>query len=51
MQEENWVLVAQFQELFSSILKEENVSVVEWVSDLESVEGITSSLLSDLVNL
>ena len=50
VQQENWVLVSEFQELLSGVLEEENVTVVEWVSNLESVNGISISFLDLLVD-
>lgn len=40
VEEEDWVLVAELKELFSSVLKEEDVSIMEGVSDLECVASI-----------
>jgi hypothetical protein len=51
VEEKNWVLISLLQELFSGILKEENVTVMEWVSQLEGVNGISVSLLNHLVDL
>ena len=51
VQEKDGVLVAQLEELLSGVLEEEHVSVVEGISDLESVEGVASSLLGDVVDL
>ena len=51
VEEEDGVLKALLQELFSGVLEEENVTVVERVSNLEGVESITSSLLGDIVDL
>ena len=48
VQQEDWVLVTELQELFSGVLEEENVTVVEWISDLEGVDGISISF-SDLL--
>jgi hypothetical protein len=48
VEEENGVLVAELEELNSGVLEKENVSVVERVSELESVDCISVSLL-DLV--
>lgn len=51
VQEKDGVLVAQLEELLSGVLEEEHVSVVEGISHLESVEGVASSLLGDVVDL
>ena len=40
VEEEDWVLVSELDELLSGVLEEEHVSVVEWVSHLEGVAGI-----------
>jgi hypothetical protein len=50
VEQENGVLVASSQQLFSGVVEEENVSVVEWVSDLESVDSISLSLLNLVVD-
>lgn len=40
VEEEDWVLVAELEELLSSVLKEEDVSIMKGVSDLECVASI-----------
>ena len=40
MEEEDWVLVAELEELLSGVLKEEDVAIMEGVSDLECVASI-----------
>ena len=51
MEKEDWVLVAQLDELFSSVLKEENVSIMERISNLEGVEGIGTLGSSSFLDL
>lgn len=51
VKEEDWVLVSELDELLSGVLKEEDVSIVEWVSNLEGVDGVGSLLLSGLLDL
>ena len=51
MQQEEWVLVTSSNELLSGVLKQEAMAIVEWVSDLESVNCISSSFGRDLVDL
>ena len=48
VEQEDWVLVAELQELFPSVFQEKDVTIVKWVSDLEGVDGI-SILGLDLV--
>jgi hypothetical protein len=43
MEEKDGVLVTELQQLFSGILKEDNVTVVEGVSELESIDCISTS--------
>jgi hypothetical protein len=51
MEQEDWVLVSLFDELLSGVFQQEAVTVVEWVSNLESVDSVSSSLLSDIEDL
>lgn len=51
MEQEDWVLVTLLHKLLSSILQQEAMTIVEWVSNLECVNGISSSLLSDVSDL
>ena len=51
VEEKDWVLVSLLDELFTGILKEEDVTIVERVSDLESVDGISSLGLNLFVDL
>lgn len=51
VKEEDWVLETLLEELLSGVLEEENVTVVEWVSNLESVHGIGLLLLDLFANL
>ena len=47
VKKEDWVAVSLADELFTGILKEKNVTIVEWVTDLEGVDNI-GILLGDL---
>ena len=51
MEKENWVLVSLLKKLLSGIFKKKYVSIVEWVSQLESINGIGVSLLDLSINL
>lgn len=51
MQKEKRILVASFDKLLSGVLKQKTMSIVKRVSNLESVNCISSSFLSDLINL
>lgn len=51
MEEEDGVLVAQFDKLFTGILEEENVTIVERVADLEGIDGISLLFLDLLLDL
>ena len=51
MKEEDWVLVSHLDKLLSGILQQEAMAVMKWVSHLESVDGISTSLLSNIVDL
>lgn len=51
MKKENGVLVAKFQKLFSGVFKEEDVTVVKRVSDLEGINSISILLLDLFINL
>ena len=51
MEEKDWVLVSHLDKLLSSVLQQEAMSVMEWVSNLEGVNSISSSLLSNIVDL
>jgi len=51
VEEEHWVLVSLLDQLFTGIGQEEAVTVVEGVTDLEGVDGISThgdSLIVDL---
>jgi hypothetical protein len=50
VEEKKWVLVASLEELFSGVLEEKNVSVVEWVPNLESINNISISLLHKIID-
>lgn len=45
VQKKDWVLESSLDQLFSSVFKKENVSIMEWVSNLEGIDGISVSLL------
>ena len=51
MEKENWVLISLLKKLLSGIFKKKHVSIVEWVSQLESINGISVSLLDLSINL
>jgi hypothetical protein len=51
VQKENWVLESLFEELFSGIGQQKNVSVVKRVSNLKSVDGICISSNCQIINL
>ena len=51
MEEEDWVLVSLLDELLSGVLQQEAMTIMEWVSNLEGVDGISSSLFSNIVDL
>jgi len=50
MKQEKGILKALGQELLTSIFKHENMTVVEWVSNLEGVDSISISLSDRLVD-
>ena len=47
VEEQDWVLVAELEELLAGVVQEEDVTVVEWVSYLEGIDGV-SILCCDL---
>lgn len=51
VQQKDWVLVSFLHQLVTGILEQENVAIVEWVSDLEAVDSVSISLLHLLVDL
>jgi hypothetical protein len=51
VEKEDWVLVSLLHQLLSGVLKEKDVSVVKWVSNLESIDGISASLKSLSIDL
>lgn len=51
VEEKDWVLVALLQKLFSGVVKEKNVTVMEGVSKLESVDCISLFSFNLLVDL
>lgn len=51
MQEENRVLVAKLQQLLSSVLEQNNVTVVQWVPQLEGVNCVSTSLDDLIIDL
>ena len=51
VKEKDWVLVSLLDKLLSGILEEENVTIVEWVTDLEGVDGIGTLGLGSLLDL
>ena len=51
MEEKDWVLVSLLDELLSGVLQQQAMSVMEWVSNLEGINGISSSLLSNIKDL
>ena len=51
MQKEERVLVSLFDQLLSCVLEKKAVTVVKWVSNLEGVNGISSSFLGNLFDL
>jgi len=42
--------VSLLEELFSGISQQKNVSVVEWVSDLESIDYVSISLFDEFMD-
>lgn len=51
VKEEDWVFVSELDELLSGVLEEEAMSIVEWVSNLEGIDGIGSLLLNGVLDL
>lgn len=51
VKQQHGVLVTHFQQLLSCVFQEENVAVMQWVSDLESVNSICIPLLGLLSDL
>ena len=51
VEEKNWVLVALLQKLFSGVVKEKDVTVMEGISELESVDCISLFSFNLLVDL
>lgn len=51
MEEEDWVLIAELEELLAGILKQKDVSIVKWVSYLECINCISSLGLNLSVDL
>jgi len=51
VKQQDWVLVTSLHELLTGILKQKDVTIVQWVSDLEAVHGISTTLLHLLVDL
>ena len=43
VKEKDWVFVSLLEELFTGIFEKEHVSVVEWVTNLEGVDGISTA--------
>ena len=50
VEEENWVLVSLFDELFTSVLEQENVTVVKRVAYLEGVYGISTTSFDEITD-
>jgi len=50
VKEKDWVLVASLHELFTGVLEEETVAIMEWVADLEAVDCVSTTLLHLLVD-
>lgn len=42
VKQKDWVLVAQLEELLTSIFKQKHVAIVQWVSHLEGVYCIST---------
>lgn len=51
MKQQNWVLVAFLHQLFTGVLQQQAVAVVERITHLESINGISSFLLGEFENL
>jgi len=51
VKKEERVLEPLFDQLLPGVFKQQAVTVMKWVSDLESVNGIGASLFGDLFNL
>jgi hypothetical protein len=51
MQKKKWILIASLNELLSGVLKQKAMSIMQRVSNLESVHRIGSSFRRDLVDL
>ena len=51
VKQKDWVLVSGLHELLTGVLKQENVTIMEWVADLEAIDGISLALLDLLVDL
>jgi len=46
VKQKDWVLVSTLDKLFTSILEEEHVTIVEWVADLEAIDSISTTGLN-----
>lgn len=51
MKEQDWILEAFGEELLACIIEHENVTVVKWVSNLESIDSVSTSIDDGLVHL
>ena len=51
VKKEDWILISKLKELLTSVLQEEDVSIVKGVSDLESIDGISILRFDHLLNL
>lgn len=51
VKKEDWVLESLLEELFAGVLKQEDVSIMKWVSDLECVDGVSVLLLDHFRDL
>ncbi len=51
VKQEDGVLVSELEELYSSVAQKKGMSVVEWVSELESIDCIGISGLDLIVDL
>ena len=51
VKKKNWVLVAPLHKLFPGILKEKAMAIMQWVSNLEGINGIGFSFVGNGHNL
>lgn len=51
VEEKNWVLVSSLDQLFTGVLEQEAVTIMEGITDLEAVDSVSTTLLHLFVDL